>query len=143
LVASVQRERKAASVSDEVQTQQGSVLAEVSNAMVRLHKEQFGRGPTRARSHFGGADVLVCVLEEVLLPAELKLIELGEDARVRDSRVAFQVAAAAEFVAEVEAIVSRRVRAFGSAVDTGENVVFENFVFEPRPDASADGAPAA
>ena len=30
------------------------MLAAVSNALVALHKEQFGRGPTTARSHFAG-----------------------------------------------------------------------------------------
>ena len=44
-----------------------SDMAAVSRAMVALHKEQFGRGPTRARSHFAGQDALVCVLENVLL----------------------------------------------------------------------------
>jgi uncharacterized protein YbcI len=116
---------------------------EVSNAMVRLHKEQFGRGPTQARSHFAGPDSLMCVLEDVLLPAELKMIELGDDARVRDARVSFQVATADDFIAAVEGIVNRKVRAFGSAIDTRMNVVFENFAFEPQaaPDGSAAAAP--
>jgi hypothetical protein len=34
----------------------------ISNAMVRLHKDQFGRGPTRARTYFVGSDALVCIL---------------------------------------------------------------------------------
>ncbi len=123
----------------EAQTQPSAVLSEVSNAMVRLHKEQFGRGPTSARSHFSGPDGLTCVLEEVLLPAELKMIEIGDDNRVRDARVSFQVATADDFIAEVEAIVSRKVRAFGSAVDTKQNVVFENFAFEPRAATDGDG----
>ncbi len=125
-------------MSELTQAQPASTLLAVSNAMVKLHKEQFGRGPTHARSHFAGPDALLCVLEQVLLPAELKLIELGDDNRVRDARVAFQVATAEEFIAEVEAIVQRKVRAFGSAIDTQQNVVFENFAFEPR-QAGQDG----
>ena len=113
----------------------------VSNAMVRFHKEQFGRGPTQARTNFAGPDALMCVLEEVLLPAELKMVELGEDGRVRDARVSFQVATADAFISEVEAIVNRKVRAFGSAIDTKTNVVFENFYFEPQ-GASDGSAPA-
>src|SRR3954447_2108306 len=112
-------------------------MSEVSNVMVRLHKEQFGRGPTRARSYFAGPDTLTCVLEEALLPAELKMIEVGEEARVRDARVAYQVATADVFIREVEGIVHRKVRAFGSAIDTRNDVLFENFFFEPRP--AADG----
>jgi uncharacterized protein YbcI len=111
--------------------------AAISNAMVRLHKEQFGRGPTRARSHFAGPDALVCILEDVLLPAELKLIERGEENRVRDGRTSFQVATKEEFVAAVEQIVYRKVRAFASAVDPAANTVFEVFVFESRHDGNS------
>jgi uncharacterized protein YbcI len=130
-------------VRDEAQAQPAaSVLAAVSNAMVRLHKEQFGRGPTTARSHFAGPDALTCVLDEALLPAEPKMIEIGEGARVRDARVSYQSATADQFVEEVEAIVKRRVRAFGSAIDTKRNVVFENLAFEART-ARDDEAPAS
>jgi uncharacterized protein YbcI len=101
--------------------------------MVKLHKEQFGRGPTSARSHFAGPDMLLCVLEDVLLPAELKLAAMGEQQRVRESRVAFQAATYADFVDAVEAIIDRKVAAFGSAVDVDENTVFEAFSLVPRP----------
>jgi uncharacterized protein YbcI len=114
------------------QEQATPVLMELANAMVRLHKEQFGRGPTRARSFFAGPDGLMCVLEDVLLPAELKLVALGQADRVRDARSSFQVATADDFVSAVEELVGRKVRAFASAVDPHTNVVFENFAFEPR-----------
>jgi uncharacterized protein YbcI len=81
------------------------------------------------------------VLDDALLPAERKMVELGEESRVRDSRVSFQAATAAEFIAAVEEIVGRRVRSFASAVDPVGNVVFENFAFEPV--AANDGNPAA
>ena len=127
-----------------------SALKDVSNAMVRLHKEQFGRGPTSARSNFAGRDALVCVLEEVLLPAELKLVDMGMHDSVREARMAFQVATASEFIDAVEGIVFRKVRAFASAVDPEANVVFETFYFErgewdggAQPDAvQHDGADA-
>jgi|SRR3954454_7554933 len=107
-----------------------AVLKDVSSAMVRLHKEQFGRGPTHARSDFAGPNALMCVLQEVLLPAELKLVELGEAKSVRDARVAFQAATAADFVAAVESIVGRKVISFASGVDPDADVVYENFLFE-------------
>ena len=72
----------------------GGVLAPVSSAMVALHKEQFGRGPRRARSNFAGADALVCVLEDALLPAELTMVKMGDQQRVRESRMSLQVATA-------------------------------------------------
>jgi uncharacterized protein YbcI len=113
------------------QTKLANDMAAVSRAMVSLHKEQFGRGPTRARSHFSGRDALLCVLENALLPAEQKMVKLGEAQRVRESRIAFQVATADEFIAAVEQILYRKVSAFASAVDPENNVVFENFAFEP------------
>jgi uncharacterized protein YbcI len=109
-----------------------SPLTAIANAMVRLHKEQFGRGPTSARANFAGPDTLVCVLEDALLPAERKMAEMGDHQRVRESRMAFQVATADQFVAAVEQIVGREVRAFSSATDVTNNVIFENFVFQPR-----------
>jgi uncharacterized protein YbcI len=107
-----------------------SLLAGVSNAMVALHKEQFGRGPVTARSHFAGPNTLVCVLEDALLPAERKLVEMGDHQRVGETRLAFQVATSEEFIGAVEQIVGRKVRAFASATDVVQNVVFENFVFD-------------
>jgi uncharacterized protein YbcI len=115
-----------------------SLLAAISKAMVALHKEQFGRGPTTVRSHFAGPDSLICVLEDVLLPAERKLVAMGENQRVSESRVAFQSATRHEFVTAVEQIVRRKVHAFASATDTERNVIFENFTFEPEP--GGDGA---
>jgi uncharacterized protein YbcI len=123
---------------DQVLEQPGTALASVSNALVALHKEQFGRGPTKARSHYAGPDTLVCVLEDVLLPAERKLVEMGEQARVRESRTAFQAATADAFIEAIERIVHRKVHAFASAIDADRDVVFENFFFESP--ADGDGA---
>jgi len=119
-------------------TGQGTALQAVSGAMVALHKEQFGRGPTKARSDFAGVDTLVCVLQDVLLPAELKMVELGDPGRVRESRTAFQAATATEFITAVEQIVNRKVLAFASGVDPQANAVFETFYFEPR-ESGSDG----
>lgn len=119
-----------------------SLLQAISNAMVRLHKDQFGRGPTNARAYFAGPDAVLCVLEGALLPAENKMVELGNAERVRDSRVAFQAATEAEFVSAVEEILGRKVHSFAGGVDPQTSVVFENFYFHPRDggDPASDGA---
>jgi uncharacterized protein YbcI len=111
----------------------GSLLQDVSTAMVSLHKEQFGRGPTKAQSHFAGPDALLCVMEDALLPAERAMVEMGEQQRVRDTRMFFQVATADRFIAAVERITGRTVRAFASATDPDQQVVIENFIFDPEP----------
>jgi uncharacterized protein YbcI len=121
---------------------EGNRLQAVSNAMVRLHKEQFGRGPTNARSYFAGPDTLVCTLEDALLPAERTMVDMGEHHRVRESRMFLQVASQEQFVGAVEELVSRKVRAFASAIDPGPGVVFEIFSFEPD-DTHGDGSAPA
>ena len=109
------------------------LLQDISNAMVALHKEQFGRGPTKAQSHLAGTDALICIMDDALLPAERAMVEMGEQQRVRESRMFFQVATADTFIAAVEKITGRTVRAFASATDPDRGVVMENFVFAPEP----------
>jgi uncharacterized protein YbcI len=115
-----------------------NALQAVSNAMVKLHKEQLGRGPTNARSYFAGPDTLVSILEDSLLPAERTMVEMGEHQRVRESRMFLQVASQEQFIQAVEELVSRKVRAFSSAIDPDAGVVFEVFGFEPD-DTRRDG----
>jgi uncharacterized protein YbcI len=103
----------------------GHLLTEISNTMVALHKEQFGRGPTGARAHFASPDILVCVLDDVLLPAELALVRMGQQERVREARLFLQVATRDQFVRALEAIVGRQVQSFESALDPDRNVVYE------------------
>jgi uncharacterized protein YbcI len=55
------------------------LTAEVAKALVGLHKEQFGRGPTRARAHFFGADMLVCAFEDVLGPGRARALAFEND----------------------------------------------------------------
>ena len=112
------------------------LLQDVSNAMVALHKEQFGRGPTRVQSHMAGADALLCVMDDALLPAERRMVEMGEHQRVRETRMFLQVASQQQFIDAVEALVPRKVRAFASATDPAQGVVFEVFSFEPEEAAS-------
>ena len=126
-------------MSETDQTQRGeSKTLAISNAMVRLHKTQFGRGPTRSRAFFAGRDVLVCVLEDVLLPAEEKLIEMDKAEQVRDQRTALQVGTEEDFVTTVEQLLGRKVRSFVSALDAKQNVIFEVFMFEAPPNGDGD-----
>jgi uncharacterized protein YbcI len=118
---------------------QTSVRAEISREMVRLYKEQFGRGPTKARTEFAGPDIVVCTLEDSFTPAEKRLAEMGEHQRLRDTRLYFQHATKGEFLETVERIVNRKVRAFNSSVDTHTDVSVEVFHLEPGTNESSNG----
>jgi uncharacterized protein YbcI len=126
------------STDDEQQQQQAtherfSVQMQVSNEMVRLYKEQFGRGPTKARTNWAGPDILVTLLEDTLTPAERNLVKLGEHQRLRDLRMFFQYASVREFCEPVERLTSRKVKAFHSSIDTeAEGMSTEVFVLHPE-----------
>ena len=111
----------------------GSPLQAISNEMVRLFKDQFGRGPTKARTDWAGPDVLTCVLEDTLTPAERNLVLMGEHERLREMRMFFQYASVREFCEPVERLTGRTVRAFVSGMDTEcDGLCVETFVLHPK-----------
>jgi len=111
-------------------TAEPGTLLQLSNEMVRIYKEIFGRGPTRARADWAGPDALLCTLEDSLTPAERKMAELGEHQRVRETRMFFQHVSEDDFRGSVEKITGRKVRAFVSGIDTDTDVSSEVFYFE-------------
>jgi uncharacterized protein YbcI len=109
-----------------------SVLMEISNAMVRLYKDQFGRGPTKARTHWAGPDTLLVVLEDTLAPVERSMVGMGEHQRLRELRMLFQYATVDGFCEPIERITGRKVRAFVSGMDTEvDGLSTEVFVLHP------------
>jgi uncharacterized protein YbcI len=108
----------------------GRALQDIANEMVRLFKEQFGRGPTRARAHWAGDDVVTVTLEDTLTPAERNLARMGQHQRLRDTRMFFQYATIRELCEPVEQITGRKVRSFHSSVDTKvDGLSVETFIF--------------
>jgi uncharacterized protein YbcI len=109
-----------------------TLLKDISNRMVRLYKDQFGRGPTAARARWAGADMLVVVLEDTLTPAERNLVKMGEHQRLRDLRMYFQYASVREFCEPVEQLTGRKVRSFLSSIDTeADGLSVEAFILHP------------
>jgi uncharacterized protein YbcI len=126
----VQRSDGGDSATGERIDPQISKLAEISREMVRIYKEQFGRGPTKARSDFAGPDLVVCTLEDTLTPAERRMAEFGEHQRLRDTRLYFQHATEKQFCEVIERVLDRKVRAFISGMDTHKDVAAEMFYLE-------------
>ena len=111
----------------------GSVALAISNEMVRLFKDQFGRGPTKARTMWAGPDVVTVVLEDTLTPAERNLATMGEHERLRETRMFFQYASVREFCEPVERLTGRKVRAFISGIDTeAKGLSVETFILHPE-----------
>jgi uncharacterized protein YbcI len=115
----------------------GPMLAEVTNAVVGLHRTHYGKGPTRSKSYLMD-DVLICVMRDVLTTVERTLIEAGEAEGVRSTRLAFQDAMQDAFKAAVEQVLGRPVLGYTSQVLVDEGVAIELFVLGPEELSAAE-----
>jgi uncharacterized protein YbcI len=111
--------------------QHGGRLAEVSNAVVGIFSECYGRGPTKAKSYLVD-DYLLVVLEDILTQVEKTLVERGEEELVRRVRLTFQEAVADRFTDAVEEVLGRKVQTYHSQVTFHPPRGFEIFVLEPE-----------
>lgn len=80
----------------------------ISNAITKLQRDHYGRGPESVRTVVG-YDHIICFLEDTFMPVEVTLIDAGETAAVRETRLAFQRAMESRFVQQ-----SKRSAAAGS-----------------------------
>ncbi len=111
----------------------------ISNALVRMHRDYYGRGATRARTVIQ-RNYVVTFLEDIYTPLERTLIDAGEHEQVLTTRLAFQRAMEGRFSAAVEAVMERKVIAFMSQVHFDPDMAAEIFVLAP---GAEDIAPEA
>ena len=116
----------------------GDLLSDLANEMVALYKDQLGRGPTRARADWAGENALIVTLEDSLTRPERRLVEMGEDARLRDQRTFSQYATIDDFIEIVERLTARRVRAFVSGIDTRADLCSEVFYLDGAGDSARE-----
>jgi uncharacterized protein YbcI len=101
----------------------------ISNAITKLQRDHYGRGPESVRTVVG-YDHIITLLENTFTPAERTLLDAGETDAVRNTRLAFQRAMETRFITAVEEISGRRVRAFLSQVSLDPDIAAEVFVLE-------------
>jgi uncharacterized protein YbcI len=118
-------------MSGGVEEASGERLAAISNAVVRIFSECYGRGPTKAKSYLFD-NYVVCVLEDILTTVERTLVEKGEEELVRKVRLTFQEAVADRFTEAVSEITGRKVIAYHSQVTFHPPMSFEIFVLEEQ-----------
>jgi uncharacterized protein YbcI len=109
----------------------GAVRSAVSQAVVRIHAERYGKGATQAKT-YAWDNVVITVLADVLTTAERTLVDVARDDTVRDVRMVFQETMADTFRSAVEEITGRRVRAFMSQIDPASGYGVEVFILEPQ-----------
>ena len=108
----------------------GETLAEISNALVGLHKRYYGKGPVRAKT-FLIDNAVLCLLEGGFTIVERTLIDTGRDQIVRDLRHNFQLAMQDQYTDVVESRLGRKVVAYLSQVHTDPDIAVELFMLEP------------
>jgi uncharacterized protein YbcI len=114
-------------MSSEGQRPLGEMRATISNEIVRLQAEYYGKGPTKAKTYIV-EDLVVVVLEESFTRAEKTLAERGEREAIQHIRRRFQQQMAESFTSVVEQATGRKVRAFLSETDIEHDVSVETFL---------------
>jgi uncharacterized protein YbcI len=79
----------------------GAMRSAISQAIVRIHAEHYGKGATQAKT-YAWDNLVVTVLRDVLTVAERTLIDVDRADTVRDVRTMFQSSLEPTFRAAIE-----------------------------------------
>jgi uncharacterized protein YbcI len=129
-------------------TAHGDVLTAISDGIVALLKEFYGRGPTRAKSYYED-DLVVCLLRGGFTRVEQTLLAGGRGSSVIQQRMEFQELMRERFTAVIEQATGRRVIGFMSGNQQHPDMMCEVFILAPTDlidehESAADGGfPAA
>jgi uncharacterized protein YbcI len=108
----------------------GDVLTAISDGIVSLLKEFYGRGPTRTKSYYED-DLVVCLLRGGFTRVEQTLLEGGRGPAVIQQRMEFQELMRERFVAVIEGATGRRVIGFMSGNQQHPDIMCEVFILAP------------
>ncbi len=108
----------------------GDVLTAISDGMVALLKEYYGRGPTRTKSYYED-DLVVCVLRGGFSRVEQTLLEGGRGSAVIRQRMEFQELMRARFEEVIQRATGRRVIGFMSGNQQHPDMMCEVFILAP------------
>ena len=110
----------------------GHLLSAISNSIVRILRERYGRGPMKAKT-YALDDIIVVVLRAGgFTAAEQTMIDSGEPERVVEMREDFQRVIAQDYKKTIEQLTDRRVLAFLSNAHVEPEITLEVF-FVDRP----------
>ena len=117
----------------DVEAERGPGLrAEISNAMVGLKKEFYGKGPTKAKTYLND-NYVFCVMQGGLTRNEETLLAAGQEDLVRQFRLKFQEAMAAATTEAVERLTGRKVVGYHSQIVFNPEHAVEMFVLDAPP----------
>jgi uncharacterized protein YbcI len=115
-------------VPPEQQTKRGEILTAISDGLVALLKEYYGRGPTRAKTYYED-DLVVCLLRGGFTRVEQTLLDGGR--AVIEQRMAFQEVMRKRFEDVIEQATGRKVIGFMSGNQQDPDMICEVFILAP------------
>jgi uncharacterized protein YbcI len=107
------------------------LLAEITDQLVKLIREHYGRGPISAKTYFLD-NLIVCVLSDGFIALERTMMEGGAAERVLDMRRQFQGLMETRYTAMVEDLTGRKVLAFLSQSHVEPDLSVEMFLMDGR-----------
>jgi len=109
----------------------GKQLAAISNGIVKLHSDYYGKGPTQAKT-YAIDDTIICILKGGFTKVEETLMDDGRSEEVESLRRAFQRTMRDRFVEVVElALPERNVIGYMSQIHSQPHVAVELFLLAP------------
>ena len=109
----------------------GDVRTAISDGIVALLKEFYGRGPDKTKTYVHD-DLVVCLLRGGFTPVEQTLLEGGHGDDVIRQRMAFQNVMRGRFEQVVEGATGREVIGFMSGNQQDPDMICEIFVLAPN-----------
>ena len=111
----------------------GKLLSEITNQIVALMREHYGRGPIKAKTYVLD-NLIVCVLGNGQTAIERTMIEGGEPERVLEIRRDFQRVMKSRYSEMIEQLSGRKVLAFLSQAHVEPDLTVEMFLMDgPMP----------
>ena len=107
----------------------GRLLAEITNRIVALMREHYGRGPIKAKTYVLD-NLIVCVLSDGFTAIERTMMEGGEPDRVLEMRRDFQRMMKERYSDMIEALTGRKVLAFLSQAHVEPDLTIEIFLMD-------------
>jgi uncharacterized protein YbcI len=109
---------------------QGEILTAISDGLVALLKDYYGRGPTQAKTYYQD-DLVVCLLRGGFTRVEQTLLDGGRGHAVIQQRMEFQEVMRERFEAVIERATGRRVVGFMSGNQQDPDMICEVFILAP------------
>jgi uncharacterized protein YbcI len=131
-------EREAETTQNKPPLAGGQLLAAISNSIVGILREHYGRGPMKAKT-YALDDIIVVVMRGSGFTAlEQTIMDSGAPDRVVDMRHDFQRVMAKRYTETIEALTGRKVLAFLSQAHVEPDITMEIFFVDTRQGGSGE-----